>query len=154
MLLVDMLEPHGSFSGADEKSSEELSGLAMLAASVAARPSALSDDGAATEALYAASNMQRSTRLQSVFTDFKGRPNHVTVAGPSPLGAPLVQVRSEPLASALLSDLTADTCMGYAAAVIGLQARYEAVCSAVVQHAWGPCISSIVSGKSAPVVMA
>ena len=109
----------------------------MLAASVAARPSALSDDDAATEALYAASNMQRSTRLQSVFTDFKGRPNHVTVAGPSPLGAPLVQVRSEPLASALLSDLTSDPCMGYAAAVTALQARYEAACSATVQHACG-----------------
>lgn len=86
---------HGAdgLAGADELSSEELSDLAMLAASIAARPSTLSEEDAGNEALYAASNMQRSTRLQSVFSDFKGKLNHVVVSGPSPLGSPLVQVR-------------------------------------------------------------
>lgn len=83
-------------TGADEQSSEELSDLAMLATSVAARPSMLSDDDAASESLYAASNMQRSTRLQSMFAEFNGRPNCVQAFGPSPLGSPFIQVSTCP----------------------------------------------------------
>lgn len=92
-MLVHFLH-HGvdGLAGADELSSEELSDLAMLAASVAARPSALAEDDSGNDALYAASNMQRSTRLQTIFNDFKGKPNHVVVSGPSPLGSPLLQV--------------------------------------------------------------
>lgn len=90
-------------AGADELSSEELSDLAMLATSVAARPSTLSDDDAASESLYAASNMQRSIRLQAMFAELQGEPNHVVASGPSPLGAPFVQVDT---ASRLPSRLT------------------------------------------------
>lgn len=80
--------------GVDERSSEQLSDLAMLAASMAARPSTLSDDDAGTTHLYSASNMQRSTRLQLIFSDLKDKPNYISVSGPSPLGSPHLQVGS------------------------------------------------------------
>lgn len=79
----------GISAGADELSSEAMSDLALLAASIAARPNSVDSDS--DEQLFSPSNMQMSGRLQQIF-----RSEHVgrfKVSANSSTVVPVIQAR-------------------------------------------------------------
>jgi hypothetical protein len=78
-------------AGAEELSSEELSDLALLAASIAARPSSGEGEDPSADELFSESNMQRSAALQSFFDQAEG-PAHMRVSSAPGSLAPVIQV--------------------------------------------------------------